>query len=449
MDIEKRIDEMRALKDYRQEQLDLKGRLGQVLDIKYLGDIVDENGLNKDIYLVIEKIENNKGELVIFEKYYSQDFEFLGINNQDNKVIKTYDKTDNIEVQKQLEDLEIEGIMSLEDLEKDRLEELALLLGISAEEIESIDEIDLEVMLKEKDGKTNQELEQKSEEEQEEIISKEDVAGIDIKSETSTETWLKGETLGKKLNLEEGACKIGIVSSSSINKLTGDRISNPYTFVVILNDGSVKKLGEDVLKLRNQGENKQQLTIERDSDVENESKIANFEIANRNNEFLQIGYDGKNDGIPEKVISYAIGEEDSNDKVAYELPKNRTYPSPKNRETLNDRSDTREADRMIERNDKIKKDTKREVGDIDDIQGNESGKKIYIDQIALRRAAREILDRDNGLSRIYNAKDIEDALMNKLIERDAEFIDENIVNLLEEEMIEKGEKERTRGDNRA
>ena len=139
-DKEKILDKMRELRDKRDLELlnqDLENvnlnsdyqkevSKNKVLDVKYIGTI-EIDGEPKDIYLLIEQKEEKDGSLAEIEKYYTEDGEFLGgDSNLDQFDFITLKKeyADKVGLLKQLENLDKKGILDLNDIENERLEEL-------------------------------------------------------------------------------------------------------------------------------------------------------------------------------------------------------------------------------------------------------------------------------------------------------------------------------------
>ena len=93
-DKEKIIDKMRELRDKRDLELlnqDMENvnlnsdyqkevSKNKVLNVKYLG-IIEIDGEQKGIYLLIEQKEEKDGSLAEIEKYYTEDGKFLGADS--------------------------------------------------------------------------------------------------------------------------------------------------------------------------------------------------------------------------------------------------------------------------------------------------------------------------------------------------------------------------------
>ena len=256
-DMEKVIDKMRELRNKRDLEIldsqmkginldtDYQKELPQdkVLDVKYIGEINIDGDIKK-IFKLIEQKENSKKELVQIERYYTEDGMFLGGNNLSDsykEIILSENMQERDKILEQLEQIENNEILDLNEIEQERLTEIAKALGIEKEDIKRVDEINLET--KEKD---------KEKDEEEKEISEKQIDGLNIKEEVSADISLKGESLGKKLGLDQKGItnveKIARVSASSLNKITGETNNNIDAFVAIKTDGTAVPLGEDILK---------------------------------------------------------------------------------------------------------------------------------------------------------------------------------------------------------
>lgn len=180
-DKEKIVDKMRELRDKRDlellnqdmEDINLNSDYqkevskNKVLNVKYLGTI-EIDGEQKGIYLLIEQKEEKDGRLAEIEKYYTEDGEFLGAdNNLDQFEFITLNKEylNKEGLLEQIESLDKEGSLDLNEIENERLKELARELGIDVEDIQKLAEIDADKELdKWHEELTNEEIEELQEE---------------------------------------------------------------------------------------------------------------------------------------------------------------------------------------------------------------------------------------------------------------------------------------------
>lgn len=161
MEKEKILDKMRELRDVRDLQIlskeleninldvDYKKDLAEnkVLDVKYLGQIeqnveVDgkEEKVLKDIYLLIEQQKDKDGNLIQIEKYYNEDLEFLAGNNLTDGYGLMLDPKhmDQRDLLEQLQNLDKEGLLDLNEMDQERLEQIANVLGIEKDDIKKV-----------------------------------------------------------------------------------------------------------------------------------------------------------------------------------------------------------------------------------------------------------------------------------------------------------------------
>ncbi len=403
-DMEKIIDKMRSLRDKRDLELlekDIEGinldsdyqrnlPNNKVLDVKYLGTIEWEAGTEKEIYLIIEQKQNEDGVLTEVERYYTEDGEFLGGNNksdQFNYLILDTKYMNNEELLQKLQVLNKEGILDLNKIEQDRLEEIALSLGVKVEDLESIDEIELNQTIE--DNKENKKNEESRE------IKEDELEGLNIKEETATNTYLKGETLAQKLKLPPDVVKLARVSASNLNEITGKQNNNIDAFVGIKNNGKAVEIGDDILRQdTSMGTNptNQETTINNDGSVNKEVVTSSYLIVNGNGrEYLQIG----NDETSGKEIKYTQRSNTSNENVAVELNTQRTWPQNSNvRQYLNDKGAGREEVNDVLARDKAHGECKeKDVTVIDNDKNNDShGSHVGTQDTELSDYVRQILD---------------------------------------------------------
>ena len=274
LDREKILDKMRELRDNRDLQIsegimekrgispEEKEKLVQtnkVLDVKYLGKIDFDEEIDgektktqKDIYLVIEQMLDKEGNLVDIEKIYMEDGEFLGGNNKSDKynvIMLSENYKGRKDLAESLQSLDTEGILDLNEMEHERLEEIAKELGISVEELDYLSEIDLEQIIEGREENDNiEELEGKREsKEGKETLTKKQVEKISTKSEIKTQEKVNDrETMAQLLGVQDkGYKKIAIVYSDKLQK---NGSNTRFSVVGVKEDGSAEKI--DTLESR-------------------------------------------------------------------------------------------------------------------------------------------------------------------------------------------------------
>ena len=273
LDKEKIVDKMRELRDKRDlellnqdmEDINLNSDYqkevskNKVLNVKYLGTI-EIDGEQKGIYLLIEQKEEKDGRLAEIEKYYTEDGEFLGGDSNSDQfdfITLSPQYADKDGLVRQLEELDKERILDLNDIENERLEQLARELGIDVEDIQKLAEIDTDKELdKWHEELTNEEIEELQEEGIEPgdeeyrrylldhglSLPKEEVEkGISTKTEIKTgQKVTDKDTMASLLNMEEkGYVKIAVIYSE---KLQDNGNTTRFSFVGIKVDGSAEKI---------------------------------------------------------------------------------------------------------------------------------------------------------------------------------------------------------------
>lgn len=257
-DKEKIFDSMRSLRDKRDLEIlnqnlenvtvniseEKQVKNDKVLNVKYLGKI-EINGEEKEIYILTEQRENKDGKLTQIEKYYTGDGEFLGGNNksdQYNYLILNEKYSENKKLQEKLQSLDKDGILDLNELEQERLEEIAKILGISPEELEKMAEIEADKEIDEKEQENTEEKEEMEErDEKKGILNKKEVEKISTKAEIETNQKVTdNKTMASMLGVEDkGYKKIAIIYSDKINENSN---TTKFSFVGIKEDGSAEKI---------------------------------------------------------------------------------------------------------------------------------------------------------------------------------------------------------------
>jgi len=318
-DEEKIIDKMRELRDKRDLELlnqdmedvnldsDYQKEVSKnkVLNVKYLGTI-EINGEQKGIYLMIEQKEEKDGRLAEIEKYYTEDGEFLGADSNLDQfefitLSEEYINKDGL--LEQIESLDKEGILDLNEIENERLEELARELGIDVEDIQKLAEIDANKEIDKWHEKlTNEQIEELQEEGIEPgdeeyrrylldhglSIPKEEIEkGISTKSEINTNQKVTDkDTIASLLNVEErGYVKIAVVYSE---KLQDNGNTTRFSFVGIKSDGSAEKI-DTLEQAYGNNPTKNVQTMNRDGSKIEEDKVNSiFRIKGKDEEQLAV-----------------------------------------------------------------------------------------------------------------------------------------------------------------
>lgn len=260
-DMEKVIDKMRELKDKRDLELlksqlddinidtDYKKKLyeNKVVNVKYLGSIdwkeeIEGNIIEseKGIYLIIEQKEEKDGKKIQIDRYYTEDGELLGGNNKSDNydyVILNEKYQDKVELQEKLQELDKDGILDLNEIDKERLEEIATSLGIDSKDIGRISELDVEEIEKAEE-KLDEYDEEKSQDENsnnDTTLTEEEYEKIPSKTEINMEQKItNNETMASLLGAQDkGYQKIEVVYS---DKLQGNGDTTKFSFVGIKNE---------------------------------------------------------------------------------------------------------------------------------------------------------------------------------------------------------------------
>ena len=426
-DMEKVIDKMRSIRTKRELELlniDLKNAntnpdvekkesKNKVLNVKYLG-VITVKGEEKEIYLVLEQKENKDGTISEVERYYTEDEECIAGNNNSDAyeyLMLNEEYANEKDLEKKLQEMDKEGILDLDSLEQERIEEIAKAIGIDKKEIISIDEIN------------NNIKKDKEKDEDKQEISEEGVKGLNIKEETDANTNLKGETLSEKLGLAKkgitGVVKIARVSASNVKDVTGERPNNNIdVFVAIKSDNTAVVLGEDILRpdtRRGTDPRGESLTINTDGSVEQEVITSSYQIVNGNGqEYLQCGYDEASG----KEIKYTLRSNETGEDVATELDTQRTfYNNSYVRGFLNDENEgVDEANGVLKRNEEHGECKEKDVTVIDNDKDNDSHEHFEVNEEYITKKAKEILENNDDIKKVFTQKEVEDLLKRRIEE---------------------------------
>ena len=467
-DKEKILDKMRELRDKRDLELlnqDLENvnlnsdyqkevSKNKVLDVKYIGTI-EIDGEPKDIYLLIEQKEEKDGSLAEIEKYYTEDGEFLGgDSNLDQFDFITLKKeyADKVGLLKQLENLDKKGILDLNDIENERLEELARELGIDVKDIEKLAEIDAEKELdKWHEELTNEQIEELQEEDIEPgdeeyrrylldhglSLPKEEVEeGISTKTEIKTgQKVTDKDTMASLLNVEDkGYVKIAVVYS---DKLQDNGNTTRFSFVGIKADGSAEKIDTLEQYYGNNPTNNVQ-TMNRDGSKIEEDKVnSRFKIKGRDEEQLAVNI-GQMGTIEPKFVRAPRQDGEK----AMSIPIETKNIRPTTRETMKFMNRSRNTDisnniKLAQEHEKIgcKEAT---VKDIDNDENNNTHEHGELSQEFLNRCTEILLEKYGD---IYNRDDITGKLLKLIEENGKEVLEEEFLKMATEKIGEDAELE--------
>ena len=348
LDKEKIIEKMRSLRDKRDLEIlnqdleevnldsDYQKELpeNKVLNIKYLGKI-EINNEPKDIYLVLEQKQKDDGNKIEIERYCTEDGEVLGGNNNSDQFnfITPNEKYKDVEgLVESLQSLDKQGILDLNEIEQERLEQVAKELGITVEEIKKISEIDSEKTVEDNE-KENLEKD-KNPDKEKKTLSKKQVESISTKQEIKTEQKVTDkDTMASLLNVQgKGYRKIAIVYSDKF-KEAGN--TTKFSFVGIKQDGSAEKI-DTIEQAYGTNPTKNVHSVNRDgSKIEEEKVNSIFKIKGKTE--TQIAVDIGNMGTIEPSLVRTPAQ-DNEEAISIPI------------ETSNIRPTTRETRELMNRN---------------------------------------------------------------------------------------------------
>lgn len=386
------IEIMIKLKAKREQQIkeslkDTETLKTIINDIKYLGSIkyieqVDGKDIEKqkEIYMLVEE---NDGKM--WYKYYDENLELIAAEDGIEEQIAFAEKFNEKDVNflDKIQELDkMEGI-SLSELEQEYLsiEDIAIELGIDPKEIEEYQKLDLD-----------QEIDEKEDDGDQEVINKEKTDKLNIKERTELNQNIEGRTLGSKLGINNITLPDGskltdgkylaIVSTSSLDEHTENDSNQRYSFVVIRENGDAVPLGNDILasdEISGTNPTNSDLTINSDGRVNKKSNISSFEIVNGNrNEYLKIS----NDEVSGHKIKYSKYSPEKGEYISTELRTDREiYINDDVRQYLKDSSEgVTKAQATIERSEVHEEyDEKQDITLVDNNLNNDSHTHINSD----------------------------------------------------------------------
>lgn len=425
-DMEKVIDKMRSLRDKRdleilnQELKDIdlnssdqkKLSDNKVLNVKYLG-VIKIEGEEKGIYLVIEQKAQKDGTLAQIERYYTEDGEFLGGDNSiDEYDFLTLDEKyiNNKDMLEKLQSIDKDGILDLNKIEQERMEEVAKELGITAKELEKMVEID----------------------------SKKEIEKISTKSEIDTNRKVTDkETMASILNVQDkGYKKIAIIYS---DKMQDNGNTTRFSFVGIKEDGTAEKI-DTIEQAYGRNPSKEINSVNRDgSKLEQEQVNSIYRIKGKKETQIAVDIGAMGTIEPSLVRTPA---QDNEEAISIPI------------ETHNVRPTTRETRELMneQRNPRVKEEIQRakehqklrcddiSLKDIDDNPNNNTHEHIEISEEYLDKCATKILENDE-VSSIYNRNDVINRLKENIEKSGEDIQTEELLEQVENQMEEEAKDE--------
>ena len=416
-----------------------------VIDVEYLGEVdMADNDLQenlKSVYKIIEQDVNKEGEIIIVERFYTEDFQFLGGNNKSDgqdfitlgQEILNIKKIDSVKLQENLNSMPDKGI-SLEELEKKELKEIAKVLGINDEEINSMSEMELaqEIEQKEQAQGTEEKQEQKE-------INKEEVKQIsNQKQEINLNTKVDDKrTLGQALDLDTSEfSKVAIVYSDRLNEITNseDKINNTrYSFVAIRKDGTALNISDRLQVDARTGNNQNRDSIKIDAD-----KTARKDN-NTKSRFQIIGENGKNAGksdYEKETLSIENGQygeikayygkgrsRHNNENIETQLETSNVRPTTRELRSLQaDRKGQYNTDKMVEEADKYLDKNSEEKVSMYNVDGDEYTVADEVEVFVENHIDEwtEVVMEDTDVSTVFTENEVNEMITNYWVNEYAE-----------------------------
>lgn len=429
LDKEQILDKMRELKFNRENDFIEKNKENnKVLNVKYLGKIEVKDEL-KQIYLLIEQNEKEDGNLIEVERYYTEDGEFLGGNNNSDQydfIMLKEEYKDDENLLEKLQNLDGEGILDLNQIEEERLEEISLALGISKEEIKRMSEISTDEEIDKKEEKSFE-----TTEDGKEVLSKEKVDKISTKAEIKTNQKVTdADTMESVLHVQgKGYKKIAVIDTDDF-KDSGN--STRFSIVGIKEDGSAEKI--DTLEQRyGTTPTKTINSLNKDgTKIEQESVNSIFQIKGGQQIAVDIGTMGTIE------VSYVRTPEQDNQKaISIPIETQTVRPTTRDvRELMNERRNPRVKEEIQRIEEHKELGCEPELKDIDDNKYNDTHTHVDIsDDELLKEYARKILDENDEIAKVYNETDVEKKLK-ETIKSDKSIDAKELVEKVEDEMKE-------------
>lgn len=468
LDKEKIVDKMRELRDKRDLELlnqdmedinldsDYQKEVSKnkVLNVKYLGTI-EIDGEEKGIYLLIEQKEEKDGRLAEIEKYYTEDGEFLGADsNSDQFDFITLNKEylNKEGLLEQIESLDKEGSLDLNEIENERLKELARELGIDVEDIQKLAEIDVDKELdKWHEELTNEQIEELQEEGIEPgdeeyrrylldhglSLPKEEVEkGISTKTEIKTgQKVTDKDTMASLLNVEEkGYVKIAVIYSE---KLQDNGNTTRFSFVGIKADGSAEKI-DTLEQAYGNNPTKNVQTMNRDGSKIEEDKVNSiFRIKGKDEEQLAVNI-GQMGTIEPKFVR--TPRQDGEKAISIPIETQNIRPTTREIREYMNRSRNTSVDNNIKN---IEEHQKENCDVVKAINTNDNPKddthNHNFDQNFINKCVDRLL---KNYGNIYNRYDLNDKVLKYIQEKgNEELTEEQIYEELDEKVGKEAEQE--------
>lgn len=455
LDKEKMIEKMRSLRDKRDLEIlnqdleevnldsDYQKELpeNKVLNVKYLGKI-EINNKPKDIYLVLEQKQKDDGSKIEIERYCTEDGEVLGGNNNSDQFnfITPNEKYKDVEgLVESLQSLDKQGILDLNEIEQERLEQVAKELGITVEEINKISEIDSEKTVEDNE-KENLEKD-KNPDKEKKTLSKKQVESISTKQEIKTEQKVTDkDTMASLLNVQgKGYRKIAIVYSDKF-KEAGN--TTKFSFVGIKQDGSAEKI-DTIEQAYGTNPTKNVHSVNRDgSKIEEEKVNSIFKIKGKTE--TQIAVDIGNMGTIEPSLVRTPAQ-DNEEAISIPIETSNIRPTTREtRELMNRNRNTRvkEEIQRIETYEEVgcKDFSKKDIDD-DNNPNNNTPEHQEFSEEYLDKCASKILSESETIANTYNSRDVK-AYLKRYLENGNETIDtKELINNVSEKMKQEAEQE--------
>ena len=432
--LQNKKDDINLDSDYQKES-----QKNKVLNVKFLG-VTEIEGEPKEIYLVIEQSEDKEGQISEIERLYDEDGEFLGGNNsvdQFDFFTPSEKYADKEELIKQLEEIDKAGIFDLNQIEQERLEEIAHELGIDAEHIKKMVEIDSDKEI-EKDDEEQEQEELEEENDGKPSMTKKQVEKISTKTEIGINQKVTDkDTMSSLLNVKDkGYKKIAIVYTDKL-KENGD--NTRFSFVGIKKDGSAEKIDSVQPINGNNPTRKIQASDRTGSHFETQSVNSIFSIKGKDEEQFAVRIGTMGTIEPSFVRTPRQSKQEG---ISIPIPTQNIKPTTREAMEFMNRSRNTNIKNNI---DKIKQH--QEVGcndytikDIDDNQQNNSHEHVEMSPEYLDKCATEVL-KDDKVSSTYNRRDVIAKLSQYINENGKQITTEQLIQNVTEDMREDSNKE--------
>lgn len=423
---ENKIEKMRKLRDKRNLEIIKENKNiiteNEIKDVIYLGKLSDD----KDIYLLIEQIVNERGDLVEVEKYCTEDGEVLGGNNKSDSfdfILLNEKNKDNKELLRELEKLDGNRIYNLNKIEKERLEKIEDVLEIDIKDIKGLSEIDDKELEKAEEKLNNNKTQEYK------TITKKELEGIPVKAEIDiNEKVTDNDTIASLLKIQDkGYVKIAVIYSE---KMSEKNNTTTFSFVGIKSDGSVEKI-DNIEQVEGNYPKTKVYEIKEDG-----SKIEQKQM----NSIYRIKGSGEEKQIAARIGEYGTIEtsllrESRNNKEALAAPIRNNYDSIP---TSRDVSRIMTSEKNIHVEDEIEKIKEEKTTKIDNIKDN-NNEMIINNEEYLNKIANEIIENEK-IASVYNREDVKNRLI-KTIKENKNISNKEIRQEVEIQMEEEAEEE--------